>query len=134
MLKKKEVFTINEFLIYLERKELHELEEKARIINRNVAIKKTVIFTIATLMNLSTYAIASNDPFYNIGSKFWFYIKSFGRWACLIMCALEVIRALNNGETRNIAKVLFKYLIAYATFSVLPWFYDEIDSAFSILP
>ncbi|QAA31263.1 hypothetical protein [Clostridium manihotivorum] len=128
---KKQTYTLKEFLNYLRSKESIELEKKAKILYRHKQYRRVAVFTIAILMECSVNALAAGNPFDSVGSRFWFYVKSFAKWACLICAGIDIIKSLNAGDSKNIGKVIFKYIVAYAAFSILPWFFKEIDTAFS---
>lgn len=104
--------------------------------NRNLSKAKKQLYRFAVTSVACTLIYAkevSANPFDAPGSKFWSYVKGFAFWACLVMCGIEVIKALNTGDTKAITKIIFKYAVAYGSFSFLPWFFREIDSAFTLI-
>lgn len=120
---------------FFNRQRLSQMEKQATIIMSNPKYKAAFIITATLLMSIfaPSPVIAAANPFDKLGWTFWGYVKAFGRFACLIMAGVEIIKSLGSGDTKSIAKILFKYLIAYATFTILPWAFDELDRGF-VLP
>lgn len=120
---------------FFNRQKLSQMEKKATIIMSNPKYKVAFVITAALLLTAfapgPALAVAAN-PFDKIGWTFWGYVKAVGRFACLIMSGVEVIKSLGAGDTKSIAKILFKYVIAYASFTVLPWMFDELDRSFKL--
>lgn len=123
-------FTLKNFF---NQQQISKMEKQANIIINNPKIKKFTITLIGLTLFICKKALAYSNPFDAIGWKFWGYVKGFGFFACLIMCGIEVIKSLNGGDTKSLTKIIFKYAIAYASFSVLPWIFNELDSAFKVI-
>jgi hypothetical protein len=118
---------------YFNRQRLAQMEKKATTIMNNPKLKAMTVLTIGSILFLYNPVLAASNPFDKIGWKFFGYVRSFGRWACLILAAIDVIKSLSAGDSKGIAKIIFKYLIAYATFTILPWTFDMFDKEF-VLP
>lgn len=119
---------------FFNRQRLSQMEKQATLIMSNPKFKIAFIVVAALLMTAFAPgpALAVANPFDKFGWTAWGYIKTVGRFACLIMGGVEVIKSLSSGDTKSIAKILFKYLIAYATFTILPWMFDELDRSFKL--
>jgi len=57
--------------------------------------------------------------------------RNLGYWLCIIMCTLEVLRNLMQGDTRGIARIISKYAMGFGTLYFLPWLFDLIKSIFN---
>jgi hypothetical protein len=125
---KTQVMTFEEFFRI---RPMIEAEKKAAKIRRNKRVERFVVTSLGISFFLVKRVLA--NPFSPIGMKFWGYVKGFSYFACLILCGLEILKSLNGGDTKSISKIIFKYVLAYASFSLLPWLFREIDSAFSIM-
>lgn len=65
------------------------------------------------------------------GMTIYALAKVLGRWACVILCAFEIIKALGNGDTKALGKIVWKYIIAFAALWGVPWVFDLIEGLFS---
>jgi hypothetical protein len=118
---------------FFNRQRLGEMERKATVIMSNPRFKAFTVIMVGSLLFLYNPVLAASNPFDVMGWKFFGYVRSFGRWACLILAGVDVVKSLSSGDSKGIAKILFKYVIAYASFTVLPWMFDELDKGF-VLP
>lgn len=57
-------------------------------------------------------------------------IQKIGFWVCIVMCAIEILKCLFNGDNRDIMRIVIKYLMAFASLYVLPMFFDFIVGIF----
>lgn len=104
-------------------------EVEASKVMRNKKLRKVIVLLLGLtfwyLFSPGALVYASGiDAF---GIKFWGYVKRFARYGCLIMAGVDVVKNLNGGDTKSIAKVVFKYILAYAVIVLLPSIFDEID-------
>ena len=91
------------------------------------------------LNNLSVEVMASTGPnvtkfnskVNEIGNMFVGIIQTIGYWTCLIMCAVEILKCLFQGDTKSLTKIICKYLMAFAGLYILPWIFELIKSMFS---
>lgn len=111
-----------------------KMEKVAGQILQNPKRRQQAIFLIAytgyilaNSYNPVVYAYGPNN-INSLGIKFWSYVKVFAKWGCLIMAGVDTIKTLNAGDTKSLNKVIYKYIIAYALISWLPWIFDEIDT------
>lgn len=56
--------------------------------------------------------------------------KKIGFWVCIIMASIEIIKCLFQGENKDIIKIITKYILAFSTLNILPWFFDWIVGFF----
>lgn len=117
---------------FFNRQRLGQMEKKAMLVMANPKLKLAFTIIAGTLLFYTNPVLAAGNPFDKLGWTFWGYVKAVGRFACLIMAGVEVIKSLGSGDSKSIAKILFKYIIAYATFTVLPWIFDTIDKDFKL--
>lgn len=110
-------------------------DDEAGKILRNKKLRKKVVFTLAMAIMLvlepTSFAHAATGAggFDSLGRLFWGYVKVIARWGCLIMCGIDIVKNLNNGDVRGLGRVIAKYVIAYAAIVYLPWLFDQIDGA-----
>lgn len=57
-------------------------------------------------------------------------VRTFGYWVCIIMGIVSIIRAMLNGDTKGIGKIMAKYLLGFSSFYALPWLMDIIKGIF----
>lgn len=112
---------------------MREIDKEAGRILRNKRLAKVVIISLGIIFYLTNPSFAYASGFATLGNKFWGYVRIFARYGCLIMCGVDVMKNLNVGDTKSIAKVVFKYILAYITVIGLPWLFDEIDATFKSL-
>lgn len=136
-----ETYTFSEY------KELKEAKENtgeyiAKKILNDPRVKKMAVFFLGSMLylnNLSVEVMASTGPnvtkfnskVNEIGNMFVGIIQTIGYWTCLIMCAVEILKCLFQGDTKSLTKIICKYLMAFAGLYVLPWIFELIKSMFS---
>jgi hypothetical protein len=112
----------------------HE-EEIAQHIIRNKKIKKMVIFVIACLLFAQhaqdVYAVGNTVKIDKAGIVILGICRNIGYWACIIMCVIEIIKTLMQGDTKGVSKVIAKYLLGFGALYLVPWMFDLIKSIFS---
>lgn len=84
----------------------------------------TVDFKVANAANGAQAAAKLGGTFLNM-------VRSFGYWICVVMCIVEIIRNLLQGDTKGIGKIIVKYLIAFASFYFVPFLFDTVREAFA---
>lgn len=114
----------------LYKKEKNSLEDLAEIICKNRYAKGLTAFLLANMMYVKT-AMANPDKVAKAGGAILGIVRSFGYWICLIMCIVEIIKSLMQGDTKSISKIIAKYAIGFGSFYFLPWFFDLIREVFS---
>lgn len=114
----------------LYKKEKNSLENLAEIISKNRYTKGLTVFLLANMMYVET-ALANTDKIDAAGGTILGIVRSFGYWICLIMCIVEIIKSLMQGDTRSISKIIAKYAIGFGSFYFLPWFFDIIRKVFA---
>jgi len=104
-----------------------------KIIN-NKNLKKITIFALAGLMYAEKALAATVDASKKIntaGSTIFEICRNIGYWACLIMCIIEIIRSLMQGDTKGISKIISKYVVGFGALYIVPWIFDLIKGIFS---
>lgn len=113
-----------------------EKEEMQKTIERkimqNKKLKKLSVFVLANLLYCQKVLATTADmaKIDKAGMAMLGIIRTFGYWICIIMCIIEIIKSLTAGDTKNIGKIIAKYIIAFATFYFLPWMFDVIKDIF----
>jgi hypothetical protein len=58
-------------------------------------------------------------------------MRRIGYWVLLVMCILEVLKCVANGDTKEIGKIIMKYLLAFMVLFLIPWAFDLVIGIFS---
>lgn len=95
----------------------------------------TKCFTVAiALINISNQVYADTSQVTakidTTGNMILSIFQSLARWICIIMCLMEICKAVGNGTTKDIGKIILKYTLAYATTFLLPFLFDTIKEIF----
>lgn len=135
-MKKDIIMTIPQFLA-VQRGEMTykdlETETFAAKIMKNPRLIKCFTVSIALMNTLNVAYANSGDISTKInvtGNMILTLMQSIARWVCIIMCLVEITKALGNGTTKDIGKILLKYTLAYATTFLLPFLFDSIEQIF----
>ena len=120
-------YTISEFL----NKDNDELESIAKEIKKYKRMERAFVVAIGSIMHCSKVAAAVNTSKIDVaGSTLLTVVRSFGYWICLIMCILEIIRSLMQGDTKSVSKIIVKYIMGFGAFYFLPWLFDIVKDVF----
>jgi hypothetical protein len=91
----------------------------ALILHYQEALAKPAAKTVEALNKVDT-----------AGATLLAIVRKIGYWICIIMCIIEILRCLGNGNTKEIGKVIVKYLIAFGACYLLPFLFDLIAAIF----
>ena len=129
--------SLNEFL-EMSRANSNIKEYIANKINNNSRLKKMFTFVAGSLLYCKSIAVnaapKATDAISKIdtaGVTMLSLVRTIGYWICIIMCVVEILRALMQGDTKSIGKIIIKYILAFAAFYFLPWLFDIIKGVFS---
>lgn len=96
------------------------------------AVTMAVSFVLMTLeANASTFkGIETID---NLGATFVGIIQQAGYWICFAKGLVDIIKELLKGGDKadSIGRILFKYVLAFASFYLLPFLFNIIKENFS---
>jgi len=111
-----------------------EFFEYERNKDNSQRLKKLLVFTIAAIgfAKENVYA-ATTDPLAKVniaGATFLSILRTIGYWLCLIFCILEILKILMNGQTKDVGKIIIKYLLVFSTLYILPWAFTLIKTIF----
>lgn len=108
------------------------LELIAKHINSDNRLKKQAIFILGSLLYVNEKVSAAADfgKIDTVGNTILGIVRKIGYWCCIIGCIIDIIKALMQGDTKSIAKIMFKYGLAYAALYIFPWILDLIKSIF----
>ena len=122
----------------LNKKHREDMELIATRINSNTRTKRAAIFLLGSLFyfnNVATSVMAANkDPLQAlpiIGNKIYGIIQMAGWFICAIGCAIAVLKALMEGDTKSIPKVMMRFGMGFAALYIFPAFLDMIKNIFS---
>jgi hypothetical protein len=110
-----EVMTLTEFL--------HEDYKKIK----NGKLEKITIFLMANILWVEKVSAAGVDP---AGQKLIGILQNIGYYACIIMCMIDILKALMHGDVKGINAIVAKYVIAYAALFGLPLLFSFVRGLF----
>lgn len=121
-----------------EMKQLGTKEYIAKKILNDQKLKKMFAFVAGSFMYLQNGVVKAAEPSLKAldkinyaGGTLLTVIRTVGYWIALLMCIVEIIRCLANGDTKEISKIIIKYLLAIGAFFILPWLFDLVKAIFS---
>lgn len=97
-------------------------------------LEKLIIFTVASIGFLQKNVSAAGNPLEKIdeaGLVFFGIIKKMSYWLCLIGCVLEILKIVMNGQSKDVGRIIIKYLLIFSTLYIVPWMFDLIMTIFA---
>lgn len=135
-MKKEIIMTIPHFLA-VQRGEMTykdlEVETLATRIIKDPRLTKCFVVAVALANTLTIAYAEANAVSAKIdatGNMILTIMQSIARWVCIIMCLVEITKALGNGTSKDIFKIILKYSLAYASTYMLPFMFDGIRDIF----
>lgn len=116
-----------------ERKELSAIENITTKIVENPRIRRMAVFTIASINYTSGVLADTTDAFGKInkgGFMILGVIQTVGYWLCVLSCIMEILKTVMNGSTKDVGKVMVKYLLIFGSLYLMPWLFDLIKAVF----
>lgn len=110
------------------------LESIADKIMNNDRLRKMTVFTIASLNYASTVFAGveeANAKVNNVGYMLFSSIQTIGYWLCLIGCIMEILKSVMNGSSKEVGKIMLKYLLIFASLYLMPFAFNFIKEAFA---
>lgn len=110
------------------------LENMATKIMNDDRLKKITVFTIASLNCTSTvYADTAQavSKINNAGNAFLTIFQSVGYWLCLIGCIMEILKSVMNGSSKDVGRIMLKYILIFAALYVMPFAFKLISEIFA---
>ncbi|MDU1279242.1 MAG: hypothetical protein E6960_12260 [Clostridium sp.] len=110
------------------------LESIATKIMNNNRIRKMVVFTIASLNYMNTVLADTSEAVARIniaGNTFLTIFQSIGYWLCLIGCIMEILKSVMNGSSKDVGKVMLKYLLIFAALYLMPFAFNLVKEIFA---
>lgn len=104
----------------------------------NLRLNKMAVTLVGSLMYCKQVLaqaekITNTEAMKKFDDKGWEllgHLRTFGFWLCLIMCLVEVLKALAKGDTKDISRVIIKYLLGYGSLYLIPWLFELIAAFF----
>lgn len=113
-----------------------EIETMASKILKNARLTKCFVLSLA-FINMANKVYADSGTLGDItgkinitGNMFLDVVQTVARWTCLVMALVEITKNIMNGNTKDIAKIMFKYLIAFASTFLMPFAFDLVEQIF----
>ncbi|WP_370836019.1 hypothetical protein [Clostridium tertium] len=110
------------------------LESVATKIMNNDRLRKMTVFVIAGLNYTSTALADTAEAVGRIdsaGNMFLGIIQSIGYWLCLIGCIMEILKSVMNGSSKDVGKVMLKYLLIFAALYLMPFAFNLVKEIFA---
>lgn len=110
------------------------LESLAGRILSDDRLRKLTVFTIASLNYASEVAADTTEAVAKIniaGNTFLSIFQTLGYWLCLIGCIMEILKCVMNGSSKDVGRIMLKYLLIFASIYLMPWAFDLIKGIFS---
>lgn len=110
------------------------LESMAAKIIKDDRLRKMTVFTLASLNYISVVSADTSDAvakINNAGNTFLSIFQTIGYWLCLIGCIMEVLKSVMNGSSKDVGKIMLKYLLIFASIYLMPWAFNLIKDIFS---
>ena len=130
-----ETYTLSEYKEILEAKN-NTVEYIATKLKKNPKVWRMAVTFMANMLMLEKVAYADNALGTTVnkvnegGFMIVTLIQTVGYWICIILCAIEILRCLLNGNNRQITESITKYIIAFGALYFLPWIFDFIKLLF----
>ena len=96
---------------------------------KDTRLYKMLVFTVAGLNYTSN--VYANTGLDAAGAKFLGLARSLGYWLCLIMCIIEILKSVINGNTRELGKIIMKYVLMFGALYLVPTIFDWIIELFA---
>lgn len=109
-----------------------QLTDKKELIAKRISASPRLIKCFTVLMGtmlVSQNVMAATDPLKKIddaGAIFLSIVMRVGYRLILIMCAIEILKSLMQGDTKSVGKILIKYLSATLALYSFPWLVDIV--------
>lgn len=109
------------------------LESLATKIINDDRLRRMTVFVIAGLNYASEVLADTSQAVAKIntaGNMFLSVFQTLGYWLCLIGCIMEILKGIMNGSSKDIGKVMLKYLLIFAALYLMPFAFDLIREIF----
>lgn len=110
------------------------MESLATKIINDDRLRRMTVFTIASLSYAQEVLADTSDAFGKInkgGLMILGLIQTVGYWLCIISCVMEILKTVMNGATKDVGKVMIKYILIFASLYLMPWLFDLIREIFA---
>lgn len=88
--------------------------------------KATIVFLAAILEAQKVYALSDGKGIDHLGYVLINMIRQYAYYILIIMCILEVIRAVASGDSKKILSIIMKYLLVFIAMYLIPGLFDTI--------
>lgn len=120
-------------MTYKDLKKSNKLELIAGEILKNDRLKRLTIFTIAGLNVMCKVSADTTNAVTKInsaGNTFLGIFQSIGYWLCLIGAIMEILKCVMNGSSKDVGKIILKYVLVFASIYLIPFAFDLIKEIF----
>ncbi|NEZ47230.1 hypothetical protein FDF74_08410 [Clostridium niameyense] len=108
------------------------MELVAKHIIADNKLRKQAVFVLGSLFYIQDKVSAAGDleKIDRAGNTILSIARKIGYWICIVGCIIDIIKALMQGDTRSIAKIMMKYALAFTALYIFPWILDLIKGIF----
>lgn len=109
------------------------LESLATKIINDDRLRRMTVFVIAGLNYTGEVLADTSQAVAKInvaGYTFLNIVQTLGYWLCLIGCIMEILKSLMNGSSKDVGKLMLKYLLIFAALYLMPFAFDLIREIF----
>lgn len=98
---------------------------------KNKELEKKIVFVLGSLLYVQSAVNASGlDKIDVAGNTILGIARKIGYWCCILYCLVDIIKALMQGDSKSIAKIMMKYSLAFGALYIFPEILNLIRSMF----
>ena len=101
---------------------------------RDDRLRKIAVFTIASLNYTSTVLADTKDATDKINTGGFMILgvmQTIGYWLCIISCIMEILKVVMNGSSKDVGKIILKYVLVFSSLYLMPWLFNLIKVVFA---
>ena len=115
-------------------KTINQVENIATKIMKNERVRRITILTIASINLMYKVSASSKDSIEKIdtaGAMFLGIFQSIAYWLCLLGAIMEILKCVMNGSSKDVGRIMLKYILIFASIFLIPFAFDLIRDIFS---
>ena len=100
---------------------------------KDTRLYKILVFTVAGLNYASKVLADTTEAMGKVkvaGSTILGLIQGIGYYLCLLSCIIEILKSIMNGSSKDVAKIMMKYLLIFASLYLMPFLFDLVREIF----
>ena len=107
-----------------------QMYKYSKYINFGISLSVAYLFMTVQANASTTVGVGAIDE---LGKTFVLLIQQAGYWICFAKGLIDIIKEVLRGgdKAEGIGRILVKYVLAFSSFYLLPFFFDLIKGNFS---